>query len=489
MRRWARTASYARRRDDAEAVGDAIGRLAGRASLPELLTRGLREHVVVGDDRARVARPRSRSRTRHAAACSVKWSIAPPGVPRHISSCIFVSSRATATFRAGSTRLGEVAEGRDHSVGRLEDDDRARLATDRLEPLRRARCPCAAGSPRTRTGRSASPESTSALSTALGPGTTSTSSPASMQTRTSRRTRIRDARHPRVGDDRDRGARRISSTSSPARRRSLCSWTATEPPAGGHAERASAAHVCGGCPRPRSRRRRAAPRPPAARGRRGCRSACATRTSLPVSHDRRHDRPAPSTISTTSPGREAPSVRRPRTAPRSRSGHAPPGARRDRAASSRSAGPARRPRTRRRRSGTASRSCGPAGTVGARAHRRRRHARAARVDAPLASTRSRPLRAPRRLRARATPSPTPRHTLNRISSTSPSRDDVVLPLDPQLPGVLRLRPRADVEQLLPDDHLGADEPTLQVGVDHARALGRRRRRPGTSRRATPCHPS
>ena len=49
---------------------------------------------------------------------------------------------------------------------------------------------------------------------------------------------------------------------------------------------------------------------------------------------------------------------------------------------------------------------------------------------------------------------------------------VVLALDAQLADLARLRPRPDLEQLVPVDHLGADEPALQVAVDHARALGR-----------------
>src|SRR5204862_6424460 len=53
-------------------------------------------------------------------------------------------------------------------------------------------------------------------------------------------------------------------------------------------------------------------------------------------------------------------------------------------------------------------------------------------------------------------------------------DDVVLAFDAHPSLLLRLRPGSDVEELAPLDHLGADEAALQVGVDHARALGRAR---------------
>src|SRR5207245_5085536 len=56
-------------------------------------------------------------------------------------------------------------------------------------------------------------------------------------------------------------------------------------------------------------------------------------------------------------------------------------------------------------------------------------------------------------------------------------DLVVLPLDPQPALFLRLGPRADVEEVLPEDHLGPDEAALEVGVDHARAFGRLGTRP------------
>ena len=68
---------------------------------------------------------------------------------------------------------------------RLEQHRGARLVGDRGDPFGAGRGPSAGGSPRTRTGRLGRPESTSAASAALGPGTTSTGSPASRQARTS----------------------------------------------------------------------------------------------------------------------------------------------------------------------------------------------------------------------------------------------------------------------------------------------------------------
>ena len=50
-------------------------------------------------------------------------------------------------------------------------------------------------------------------------------------------------------------------------------------------------------------------------------------------------------------------------------------------------------------------------------------------------------------------------------------DFVVLAFDAELAGVACFGPRADLEQLVPVDDLGADEPALQVGVDDARGLG------------------
>ena len=57
---------------------------------------------------------------------------------------------------------------------------------------------------------------------------------------------------------------------------------------------------------------------------------------------------------------------------------------------------------------------------------------------------------------------------------SPSRDHVVLALDPHLARLLGGVHRARRHQLVVADHLGADEPAFEVGVDHAGRLGRLR---------------
>src|SRR5580704_2031274 len=47
---------------------------------------------------------------------------------------------------------------------------------------------------------------------------------------------------------------------------------------------------------------------------------------------------------------------------------------------------------------------------------------------------------------------------------------VILTLDAQLARLLGRLPRAEIEQLVPPDHLGPDEAPLQVRVDHPCAL-------------------
>ena len=64
-------------------------------------------------------------------------------------------------------------------------------------------------------------------------------------------------------------------------------------------------------------------------------------------------------------------------------------------------------------------------------------------------------------------------------------DHVVLALHPEPADVAGLGPAAHLEQFVPVDHLGPDEPPLEVGVDHPGALRGSRRRPGTSMPATP----
>src|SRR5690606_28351972 len=51
-------------------------------------------------------------------------------------------------------------------------------------------------------------------------------------------------------------------------------------------------------------------------------------------------------------------------------------------------------------------------------------------------------------------------------------DLVILPFDAQLAHLTGLGPRADLDELLPIDDLGPDEPALEVGVDDAGAPGR-----------------
>src|SRR5207248_7268208 len=49
-------------------------------------------------------------------------------------------------------------------------------------------------------------------------------------------------------------------------------------------------------------------------------------------------------------------------------------------------------------------------------------------------------------------------------------DLIVLAFYPKSPALLGLLPRADLDELLVGDDLGADEAPLQVGVDHTRGL-------------------
>src|SRR4029453_15970549 len=44
-------------------------------------------------------------------------------------------------------------------------------------------------------------------------------------------------------------------------------------------------------------------------------------------------------------------------------------------------------------------------------------------------------------------------------------DDVVLALDPELSGLAAARLASELDQVAPVDHLGADEASLDVGVD------------------------
>ena len=85
-------------------------------------------------------------------------------------------------------------------------------------------------------GREA-PTARAPISTALGPGTTSTASPASRHARTRRSPGIGDARHAGVGHVRDALARRATaSTTQSALSCSLCACTARSRPAAGNAD-------------------------------------------------------------------------------------------------------------------------------------------------------------------------------------------------------------------------------------------------------------
>src|SRR5688500_7081170 len=77
----------------------------------------------------------------------------------------------------------------------------------------------------------------------------------------------------------------------------------------------------------------------------------------------------------------------------------------------------------------------------------------------------------------------PRRRARRVDATSmsnvePELEDVtvdhlvVLALDAELAGLPRLHPRPELEQQVPVDALGLDEPALEVGVDHTGALRR-----------------
>ena len=118
------------------------------------------------------------------------------------------------------------------------------------------------------------PDSTSAVSTALGPGTTSTATPRLDARPHEVLARIRDAGHPGVAhvhDPRAAADRVDDATRFGPARCARAPRAAGSPPR--CRPRCTAARACGACPPPRSRRRRAAPRPRAATGRRDCRSA------------------------------------------------------------------------------------------------------------------------------------------------------------------------------------------------------------------------
>ena len=113
------------------------------------------QHVVVGCRLGLGCAVDDERRTRPAAAVRVAHATASANVPRTTSSCSLVSSRATATRRSGPNAPARSASVRSQPVGRLVQHDRAALGCQRGQPLRSPARPCGAGSPRTRTGRSA----------------------------------------------------------------------------------------------------------------------------------------------------------------------------------------------------------------------------------------------------------------------------------------------------------------------------------------------
>ncbi len=91
-------------------------------------------------------------------------------VPRATSSCSFVSSRQTAARSVGAERRGHVGEGCRDPGGRLEEDHRARLAGEGARGRRGARPDLRGRNPSNVKRSVGSPETASAVSTALGPG-------------------------------------------------------------------------------------------------------------------------------------------------------------------------------------------------------------------------------------------------------------------------------------------------------------------------------
>src|SRR3954471_25011430 len=94
------------------------------------------------------------------------------------------------------------------------------------------------------------------------------------------------------------------------------------------------------------------------------------------------------------------------------------------------------------------------------------------------SAREPPIRVSRRMRVPAAGPPRGWHSDGSDAEAELDHvavlDDVVLALQAHLAQLTGLRPGADVEQLVPLDHLGPDEPALEVGVDAPGALRRGR---------------
>ena len=282
---------------------------------------------------------------------------------------------------------------------------------------------------------------------------------------------------------------RTASTTQSALSRSLCACTARSRPAAGisawvssaRVRRVSSAAITSASRSASTARGERSPRLPI---------GVATSTSTPA---RRSSAPRSGAVASarSRPQLHAVAAREPPAVERARLG-----LHHERGARARSATPAtapaspcaaRHPRRRRtrRRSRTACRRCGRGGTGAAPARPRTRRGRAG------------PRRRARAVSATSTAASTSPSRTSQAIAAAPSHveadlehvavdDLVVLPLDAQLALFLGLRPRADVEELLPVDHLGPDE---------ARAAGRSGSRPrtrapwprrGTSRRAIRC---
>ena len=168
--------------------------------------------------------------------------------------------------------------------------------------------PCAAGTPRTRTGRSGSPLATSAVIAADGPGTTSTGWPASTAARTSRSPGSEMPGMPASVTTATRSPRSSRSSTPAIARTSVWSLTTTS----GRRATPGVLEQATGAPGVLAADRVGAPpapRPRAATGRRGCRWACPPGRAAPVSPSARAGRPPAGSTGRT---------RRPR--PRARSG-------------------------------------------------------------------------------------------------------------------------------------------------------------------------
>ena len=107
----------------------------------------------------------------------------------------------------GAEGPGHVGEGCREPGGRLEEDQRARLARERARAPRGAPPACAAGSPRSAKRSVGRPETASAVSTALGPGIAVTVTPAAAAAATRPKPGVADGRHPGVAESSRRPGR------------------------------------------------------------------------------------------------------------------------------------------------------------------------------------------------------------------------------------------------------------------------------------------